>query len=235
MSNSSIATITRDELGRDLALPLLVWSEKVEHACGLIAHGASPAHAALECDASVGTIRAWLKYPEFQNRVLELRDHFVRETMAYSVASVACRTAAYQQQFEDIQEIRKERAADPQMQDVPGGKTGRMVLQKRQLGKGEKAEIIEEYKADGYLMTQELAVLKQAAQDLGQWSEKRVITGDGGGPIQFQTEVLEDAFSEEELKHILERIDKAAEAKKQRVVVNVSSESMPATKETLPE
>lgn len=72
-----------------------------------------------------------------------------------------------------------ERAADPGMQDIPGGKTGLVVRQ----WKGAGSQIREEFAPDTALSAEIRATVKQIAQEKGQWSEKSEITGKNGGPI----------------------------------------------------
>ena len=51
----------------------------------------------------------------------------------------------------------------------------------------------------------EMDLMRQASQDLGQWSEKRVIEGPDGGPIQMQAMALAEYFTLEELQVARER------------------------------
>jgi len=64
--------------------------------------------------------------------------------------------------------------------EVAGGGTGLLVRQEKQLGTGDRATIITEYQADTGITSEIRALHKQAAQELGQWSEKRDINLDGG-------------------------------------------------------
>ncbi len=78
-----------------------------------------------------------------------------------------------------MQMIIDERAADPDMQDVPGGKSGLMVRTYKGIGAGPTAQCYEEYAADTPLSAEMRATEKQAAQEVGQWVEKSDMTSDG--------------------------------------------------------
>lgn len=79
------------------------------------------------------------------------------------------RIGALQDRWDRLQVVMTERAAD--MAGAPGGRSGLLVRQSRQLGE----QIIEEYKLDTGLLGEFRAHEKQVAQELGQWSE-----GEGG-------------------------------------------------------
>ncbi len=64
--------------------------------------------------------------------------------------------------------------------EVPGGGTGLLMRQQKQLGTGDRAIITTEYLTDTGIASEIRALYKQAAQELGQWSEKRDINLDGG-------------------------------------------------------
>ena len=51
----------------------------------------------------------------------------------------------------------------------------------------------------------ETDLMRQASQDLGQWSEKRVITGADGGPLQVQAMALAEIFTPEQLQQAYEK------------------------------
>lgn len=69
---------------------------------------------------------------------------------------------------------------------VIGGASGLVVKKLNVVGGGRSAKVIEEHQLDTGLITQLLNVDKQAAQELGEWSEKRQITGPDEGPIEIK-------------------------------------------------
>lgn len=78
-------------------------------------------------------------------------------------------------QAERIQQLRDARAAD--LATVPGGDTGLIVRQMKSVGFGENNTLVEEYAFDAALSRELRETLKQAAQELGQWSEKQEVDG----------------------------------------------------------
>lgn len=115
---------------------------------------------------------------------------------AEGIANQQNRIEAYNQRWTLLEQIRQERAADEWLSDVPGGRTGFVVKQLKNV----KHHFVpdpddEEGKESSMLMeTWESAVdtghlkefrelEKQAAQDTGQWTEKREVSGPGGEPF----------------------------------------------------
>jgi hypothetical protein len=66
---------------------------------------------------------------------------------------------------------------------APGADTGLLMRTWKQIGSGDSAVIVEEYQVDTGLLKALLDHEKQAAQELGQWSEKARVEQ---GPIEFQ-------------------------------------------------
>lgn len=62
--------------------------------------------------------------------------------------------------------------------ETPGGETGLLVRQTKQIGSGRDAYKIEEYAVDVPLMREIRALEEQAAKELGQWVDKREVTGE---------------------------------------------------------
>jgi hypothetical protein len=74
------------------------------------------------------------------------------------------------------------RAADDSMTG-PGADTGLLVRSYKTLGSGDSAVTVEEYQVDTGLLKELREHEKQAAQELGQWSEKARVEQ---GPMQVQ-------------------------------------------------
>jgi hypothetical protein len=79
------------------------------------------------------------------------------------------RLAAQQDRHNRMRLVMEERAAD--MAEVPGGKSGLLVRQIKQIGNGDSAREVEEYKLDAGLLSEFREHEKQIAQELGQWQE----------------------------------------------------------------
>lgn len=145
--------------------------------------------------ASVGAEN--LRKPQIIERIAEYRAKIEAE----GLSNQQNRIDAYNKRWKLLEQIRAERAVDEWLSDVPGGATGFVVKHLKTV----KHEYIpgpddEDGKASAMMVeTWESAVdtgflkefrelEKQAAQDLGQWTEKREVSGKDGGPIHI-TEV----------------------------------------------
>lgn len=83
-----------------------------------------------------------------------------------------------------MQQVIAERAEDIELQDVAGGKTGLIVHNVKGVGKGEDFQLIDLYEVDTGLLKELREHEKQAAQELGQWTEKKDLTTNGQ-PLRF--------------------------------------------------
>jgi hypothetical protein len=164
------ALATRGDGSTFVRVPLK-WTPEVDRACRMVGKtGANPVQIAAECGVSPCVVRRWVHHPTFQDRAEGYRREYRNEVMASAVARVVCRVAAYQEEYDAIEEIERERAAAPEIKGIPGGRTGRIVLEQRQVGEGTEARTVAKAKVDVELMRKKLDVLKQATQDLGQWA-----------------------------------------------------------------
>lgn len=91
--------------------------------------------------------------------------------MALPIASVHQRVGILQQDLDRLQTLQEERASEHK--DVPGGATGLLVREVKQIGAGENAQTIELYKYDKAVVDSKLGLMEQAAKELGQRVEKK--------------------------------------------------------------
>ena len=77
-----------------------------------------------------------LRNASISARVAELQDAIATEMLQRSIHDVNCRLAAQQDRWLKLQQLIAERAAAPEMEGVPGGRTGLVVLRKRAVGSG---------------------------------------------------------------------------------------------------
>jgi hypothetical protein len=129
------------------------------------------------------TIATWRKHPEFEARRRELVAEMQERARQEGLGRLDVRMARYARRAASLDLIVTERADDPDMQDVPGGKSGFLVRQFKSIGTGPNARQVEEYHFDAALSREMRELEKQAAQDAGQWSEKQEISGAEGGPV----------------------------------------------------
>jgi hypothetical protein len=129
------------------------------------------------------TLDRWKAHPEFKARVAGLVAALEAAAADRGIARRLRRVQALQERWEKMQAVIAERAADPDLADAPGGRTGLVVRQEKVIGGGDNAERVTEYAVDVGLLKELRAHEQQAAQELGQWAEKREHTGAGGGEI----------------------------------------------------
>lgn len=79
---------------------------------------------------------------------------------------------------------------NPTARPIPGWETG-FAVRRWKVAAGRKP--VEEYEPDTGLMSEMRATLKQIAQEQGDWTEKREITGKEGGPVRVNLTGLTDA------------------------------------------
>jgi hypothetical protein len=114
----------------------------------------------------------WGRHPEFRSKVAshakDLGDAVVRRGIARRVR----RIEAMHRRWQKMHQVIAERAADPEMIDVPGGKTGLLVHRVKGIGRGPAFRVIDLYEVDTGLLRELRKLEKQAAQEMGQWGQK---------------------------------------------------------------
>jgi hypothetical protein len=125
------------------------------------------------------TLYSWQKQPEFQARLAELRAELGEVASRYAVGHLARRIRWLNGRIRRMMRIIRERAKDPAMRGVPGGDTGLLVRRVKGLGSGENLRLVEEYHVDTALLKELREHEKQAAIELGQWTEKKDLTAAG--------------------------------------------------------
>lgn len=111
--------------------------------------------------------------------IREAIDAHLAEVKAQGIAIQEYRLRGMDELEQGFRRIISERGAAME-DEVPGGGTGLLMRQEKQLGTGDRAVITTEYTTDTAISSALLSLYKQAAQELGQWSEKRDINLDGG-------------------------------------------------------
>ncbi len=132
-----------------------------------------------EARISRHTLWVWKQNPEFSKRIEDL----VKVVQRRAIARRARRVRTLEDRWRAMQRVIVERAADPAMQNVPGGTTGLLVRYYKGLGSGDNFQVVEEYRVDTALLKELREHEKQAAQELGQWAEKHELTGAEGKPL----------------------------------------------------
>jgi hypothetical protein len=185
-----------------------VWDHKRRRAAVLVALDALPdAEIAQQCAIAKSTLERWKALPAFMGRVQGILEERSAAHLAGGLAERKQRVAYQEARHQALLDIVAERGADPSMRAVPGGTTGYLVRQTKMIGVGATAERLSEYAVDSGLLTALAAIEKQAAQEVGQWTEKREISGKDGGPVALDWK----GFSDAELD-VLERLRAAVDA-----------------------
>lgn len=154
------------------------WTEKTELAAELIAAG----NLTLEEIASrVGvnrrTLWEWKKNEAFAGRIEARLEELRAEVRRIGLATIERRVQAQNDRWFKMRQVIEARAEDPAMQDVPGGTTGLLVRTVKGIGSGDDFRVVEEFAVDTGLLRELREIEKQAGQELGQWTEKRDVTG----------------------------------------------------------
>lgn len=108
---------------------------------------------------------------ELQSKVAENVVSKTTQFIDIGIASRQSRLDALNRRWQLLEQIRQERAADPTMQAVPGGKTGYIIRRFKSIGTGPNAKTIPEYETDHALLKEIRAHEQQAAIESGQWQK----------------------------------------------------------------
>lgn len=125
------------------------------------------------------TLIRWKKLEAFAARIEGFLADVRQEIRKRGIAIVENRVAALQDRHDRMVRVISERAADPKMATVPGGTTGLLVHNVKSIGAGPTAEKVDLYEVDTGLLKEMREHEKQAAQELGQWTEHSDVTSAG--------------------------------------------------------
>lgn len=111
------------------------------------------------------------------------------ELLEHSLARKATRIRELSELYDQHLQLLRERAADPEMAEVPGGQTGLISLGVRE------GRILPRY--DRGLVAEMRAILDDIAKELGQRQQRIEHSGPAGAPIPVAlTDMIETAYSE---------------------------------------
>ena len=104
-----------------------------------------------------------------------------------------------------LHQVVAERAADPSLAEVPGGSTGLIVrtvkvvkvidqrpFEEQEEGPMPRMQLVEEFSVDTGLLAEIRNHERQAAQELGQWTERKDITSAGAALTLLGLQELSD-------------------------------------------
>lgn len=144
------------------------------------------------CGINKRTLERWKQLPSFAAAVVRFGDDLAAAELADGIADRQRRVSKLDRTLDALEQIVAERAADASMAPVPGGATGWLVRQYRMVGMGKAAQLVEEYTVDVGTSREMRALMEQAAKELGQWTERRELTGKDGGPVHVDLTGLSD-------------------------------------------
>lgn len=148
------------------------WDARKEEAAILLARGElTNEEIADKLDMGIATLFRWKNYQEFKERIDEFTAQFREAALKQEIGDLGKRLKRYNKRWQQIDQLIKERSIDEKNQRVAGGTTGLLA---RDI-KGE----VEVWKFDAALVKEERELAKQAAIELGQWTEKADLTSDG--------------------------------------------------------
>jgi transposase-like protein len=154
------------------------WTAPREEAARLLAEDALTDE---EIAARVGICAVqlwrWKQRPEFAARVREAAGVIGRAVLRYAVARRTRRVEDLDNLRSGLLQVIAERGASRHMQGASGGRTGLLVRRLRMIGSGDSAREVEEFEFDAALVRELREVERQAAQECGQWVERREQTG----------------------------------------------------------
>lgn len=190
------------------------WDEQRREAAQLIAEGKLSYEAiSRKLNVTSRAIFDWRQDAEFQAHVNAITEDFKQAVRRRGIAVLERRVAAQNDRWLRLQQLIEARANDPAMQDVPGGTTGTLVRQYKQLGQGPSAITVEEYVFDAAVFKELREIEKHASQELGQWTEKKELSGPEGGPLAVNSTSVVDPNTLAQTVVILSRIESGQAAK----------------------
>ncbi len=164
------------------------WTAQRERAVLLFAQGKRIPEVARDIQADQSTVWRWLQETEFQFRLDQFqRVREARPELVIQVEKTLTKVKRLEEatrRHDKLNQIIKERSEDPDLQDVPGGKTGLLTREVKVIGQGRAQQVVFEFSIDAILLAELRALEVQVAKELGEWAERREISGPGGGPVQ---------------------------------------------------
>jgi len=162
------------------------WTEVSEQAVGLLASDElNDEEIAARVNVNRRTLTRWKLHPEFAAALADIVRAAGDVSMQFSIARRVNRIRQLDKRWRACQQIAEERGNAPEMQNVPGGKTGYLVHRIKSVGSGPAAQVVDEYELDAALLREIREHEKQAAQELGQWIDKKDVTSDGKRITEF--------------------------------------------------
>jgi len=180
--------IEDESSGSGKKLMAVLRNSKHERFCHFVARGENATSSYISAGYSENGARGAAcklqAHASIAERITELQAAISKSLVVQAITIKEARLRAVNDRWLKLQQVIAERASDPNMQEIPGGKTGLLAHDQKGVGAGAAAEVIDVYEVDTGLLKELREHEVQAAKELGQWSEKAEITGPDGGPIE---------------------------------------------------
>jgi hypothetical protein len=139
---------------------------------------------ARECKVSFGTMRGWIRDPDFKDVVNGFVTQYAKRVFEHGIAQKEVRIAVLQEIHDKLLEVIRARSqSNLTRNDVPGASSGLLAMTMKGVGSGPASEIVEEYKYDDSLIKSLTDIQNQIAEELGQRVKKNEFSGPGGEPL----------------------------------------------------
>ncbi|MFH0900540.1 MAG: hypothetical protein V2A73_07915 [Pseudomonadota bacterium] len=144
------------------------------------------------------SLKSWSAAFGWQARLADVAGEERQAIVAQGIAARQNRVDAYGDRWARMRQVIAERGADSEMAEVPGGKTGLLVRTFRTIGGRSDPQTVEEFAVDTGLLKELREIEKQAAEDMGQWTEKLEHSGPNGKEIVFRVTYGDPAETRED-------------------------------------
>jgi hypothetical protein len=132
---------------------------------------------AAEVGISKRQLEYWKAHPDFMARVDGHIKAADAEISRKGIARQMRRVQAQDDRWRRMRAVIDARGDDPDLAAAPGGDTGLLVRQQKALGGGDNFQVVEEFAVDTGLLRELRELEKQAAQELGQWTDHHEYSG----------------------------------------------------------
>lgn len=131
---------------------------------------------AKKAGVSQRTVSLWKNDKDFQAEVKRIKNAWRAEVRGKGAADQEERLRGRNDRYARLRAVIEQRAKDPRMKDVPGGKTGLLTVtyKMQSMGEGRGSAAVPEYAVDTGLLTAMLEIEEHNAIEKGEWKLKTV-------------------------------------------------------------
>jgi hypothetical protein len=154
------------------------WDENKENAAALFAVGdLSWQQIADQVGVTLRSVETWHATEDFKARIAENREIIRQRVLTEGVANKVERVRRLNKRWSQINQIFDERAEDVRNISEPGYGTGLLNCITTTVTKGDMTYTTDEFKPEIALLKEEREIAKQAAIEVGDWTEKQEVSG----------------------------------------------------------